>query len=92
MTRIDNFLRGRKHQVSANGQKLLLRGGASGVPHGTVLGPVLVSVFVNDLPSSLSSRIEIFANDIKIYNGVDLEGVEKLKKISNILSYDQMSG
>ena len=75
---MENFLRGRKHQVSANGQKSSWSGVAIGVLLGTVLGSDLFSVFVNDLPSTLSSRIKIFADDTKIFNNLD--EIKQLKK------------
>lgn len=39
----------------------------SGVPQGSVLGPVLFLIFVSDLPPSLASRCAMFADDLKLY-------------------------
>ena len=42
----------------------------SSVPQGTVLGPSLFLVFVNDLLSSVSSRVKLFADDSVLYRHI----------------------
>ena len=39
----------------------------SGVPQGSVLGPILFTMFVNDLPSIVSSPVYMFSDDTKIF-------------------------
>ena len=39
----------------------------SGVPQGSVLGPLLLLLFVNDLPDWISSNIQIFEDNTKIW-------------------------
>ncbi len=43
----------------------------SGVPQGSVLGPTLFLLFINDLVTGLSSSIKLFADDAKLYRRVD---------------------
>ena len=43
----------------------------SGVPQGTVLGPLLFVIFVNDMPGEISSSIKMFADDTKVYRSVN---------------------
>ena len=39
----------------------------SGVPQGSVLGPILFILYVNDLPDKVKSYCKIFADDKKLY-------------------------
>ncbi len=42
----------------------------SGVPQGSVIGPLLFLLFVNDLPDLLQGKILPFADDVKIISPV----------------------
>ena len=39
----------------------------SGVPQGTILGPILFLIYVNDISSNISSTLRMFADDSRVY-------------------------
>ena len=64
---IEEFLTGRRQQVVINGTCSDWAPVSSGVPQGSVLGPLLFVIYINDLPDMTESAIKIFADDTKIY-------------------------
>lgn len=64
---IVNFLKDRKQRVLVNGKASEWAEVLSGVPQGSVLGPILFIIYINDLPECVSSCIKLFADDTKLY-------------------------
>ena len=65
-----NFLKNRKQSVVVDGKQSSLIDVVSGVPQGTVLGPLLFLFHINDLPSVVSSKVRLFADDCLIYRNI----------------------
>ena len=61
----------------------------SGIPQGSVLGPLLFLIFVNDLPNLITTHIRMFANNTKIWTKIACsEDVDKLQKnLDNLSSW-----
>ena len=64
---ISSFLLGRTQKVSVNGKESNWKEVISGIPQGSVLGPLLFVIYINDLPDILESDAFLFADDTKIY-------------------------
>lgn len=68
---IKDFLSNRSQQVVINKATSSPLPVISGVPQGSVLGPVLFVIFINDLPADIDSSIFLFADDTKLYRAID---------------------
>ena len=67
----ENYLNDRYHQVTINGEISRPIPVLSGVPQGSILGPLLFLVYVNDLPeNTTSSSVALFAEDTKCYRAI----------------------
>ena len=85
-TWIENWLQGRVQRVVINGEYSEWSGVGSGVPQGSVLGPILFNLFINDLEDGINSSISVFADDTKLSRAITSpQDVETLQKDLNKL-------
>ena len=78
---IDSFLCNRQQRVVVNGAKSQWAPVLSGVPQGTVLGPLLFSLYINDIMVGIESEIRLFADDCVYYRQIDsTDDSSKLQK------------
>ena len=77
---IKEWLTGRKQRVVINGMASDWEEVLSGIPQGSILGPLLFIIFINDLELGIKNNILKFADDTKLFGGTGTrENIEKLR-------------
>ena len=64
---LKSFLIGRHQRVCIHDTVSSWQNVTSGIPQGSVLGPVHFPLYINDLPDTVTSNVYMFADDAKIY-------------------------
>jgi len=67
---IEDYLLARQQKVILEGASSSSSQVLSGVPQGSVLGPLLFLLFINDLPAEITSSIRLYVNDVIIYRPI----------------------
>ena len=67
---IKYFLSDRKQSLALNGQCSSWIDVQAGVPQGSVLGPLLFLIYINDLPDNLTSNPKLLADDTPFFSRV----------------------
>ena len=80
---LENYLSNRLQRVVLNGQTSPWRPVLPGVPQGSILGPLLFLIYINDLPNRLKSNAKLFADDTSLFTIV-----KDTNESANILNND----
>lgn len=74
---ISNYLEDRKQYVVLNSSNSEIKGVSAGVPQGSVLGPLLFLVYVNDITDQLLCLTRLFADDSSLFiSATDIRDIE----------------
>ena len=80
---LQSYLSNRKQYVQGGNIKSSLHSIISGVPQGSILGPLFFSIFINDLPKSNSMKSILFADDT-----VFVQSDNNLGKLQNSVNHE----
>ena len=80
MALLTDFLSNRKQGVVLNGQHSSWADIKAGVPQGSILGPLLFLVYINNLTENLHSNLKLFADDTSLFSIVADEALSNLFK------------
>ena len=76
----DSYLRGRQIQVVLDGHKSEVHDISAGVPQGSILGPLLFLIYINDIVKDIECNISLYADDTCLY--IDLDDFNRPTKLA----------
>jgi retron-type reverse transcriptase len=91
----ESYLINRKRRVTVLGATSSARPVLSGVPQGSILGPILFLLYANDLPDVVEhSKIASIANDTKLFKKIDstTDAISLQSDLSSLENWSTSSG
>ena len=76
---IEQWLTDRRQCVVVDGEVSNWKSVLSGIPQGSVLGPLLFLIYINDLDDNITSNVMKFADDTKIFRKDNTDGNKHLQ-------------
>ena len=86
---ISSFLLDRRQCVSIKGSSSTWKPVDSGVPQGSVLGPIFFIMYVNDIPDIVKSNVWIFADDTKLFATTD-QTITLQEDLDNLMKWAEL--
>ena len=90
-----SYLQGRKQQVTVLGATSRELPVTSGIPQGSLLGPILFLLFVDDIPKTVkTSRVACYADDTEIFKSIDsITDCNALQSdLNDLVCWSELSG
>ena len=95
ITWFTSYLNGRIQSTSVNSASSTPRPVSCGIPQGSILGPLLFILHINDLPAGLKHcKVSMYADDTLLYcEGTDINeiSINRSMKICNMLKHGSIS-
>ena len=88
---IKSFLKNRSQCVNVESGKSCWKDVLSGIPQGSVIGPILFVIFINDMPAEVIVNFtKLFADDCKLYGTVDNSPLNSMQSdLNNLVEWSQ---
>ena len=86
---IESFLSNRSQRVVLNGQNSKWEKISAGVPQGSILGPLLFLIYINNISENLESNVKLFADDTSIFSVVFDPNLSAIKLNNDLLKIQQ---
>ena len=67
---INAFMDGRKQRVIINGEESSWEDVTNGIPQGSVQGPVIFVIFINDIPDVVKQSVQMLVDDTKMWSKI----------------------